>query len=318
MAVQYHTLIHIGCGSQPDIELYTQLAESIILVDAAGSVASVLKKLEKKTSKTVTVLQKSVAASTRPVCFHEYNVSWANGFTPASEQLKRLYPGLTLLCQKEDTAISLPELLETLDLEDNASHLLILDLQEEAEAMLQQLAQTELLSCFAAIVLPYHRQAIRLAKLPLQLHPAADQLDARLTQALNQPDVYIVHPWQQQLHAQQSQIIQLQQQLKKQSSEKAQTEKALKNNKKNTQQLQKQIKSLQQNLNSASTKNAELQKKLEDTQKQLEQAQPQTHNTSLPLVQEQYSRQQLIEHEMLKAEAQLELIKDVLIRNQEF
>ncbi|AEY02698.1 hypothetical protein GU3_14725 [Oceanimonas sp. GK1] len=451
MTAQYQTLIHIGCGTQPPLTLYRQLAEKTVLVDAADAVVNTLQQQASETPQKVEVLQRVIAASTQPVCFYEYNLNWVSSLKPAPEELKVLYPGLALLRQNEHTATGLPDFLGSISCGQPGTNLLILDLQDQAENLLQALAQTNLLQSFCCIVLPHHQQqALRINNLPLQLHPAAGQLPAELTQVLKQPEVYILHPWLQQLADQQNTIAGLQQQQTHLQAGKAQMEQALQQAEQSAKQQQGELNEVKQSFDAISAENTTLRQQLTQAQQQytessterqslqqqlqsqtqlqqtleqqnqqlqaqyqqatqavqsagqtierlneqikglqseneafraeiselqqrlqtrdaeqntlrqqldeankqkehalhqnhinhegwkaeqartaqleqelnhanneLEQARQQAQQTSLQLVQEQSSRQQLIEQEVMKAEAQLELIKDVLLRSQE-
>lgn len=167
---KFHTLIHLGCGANPNITEYLALAEQIWLIDAD---AEVIKELEQAVEDldNIQAKQALVASENEQATFYRYNLSWANGLNPIDEKTADLYPGLVCLSEAESETSAIKSLLRAClsGVETGTKNILLVDLGLENETILRALEEQELIDDFEIIVvIPAHRRS-ELAAIPLSL-----------------------------------------------------------------------------------------------------------------------------------------------------
>ncbi|MGB0467917.1 MAG: hypothetical protein ACPGF7_10385, partial [Pontibacterium sp.] len=171
----FHNIIHLGAGSKPPIGKYIETAENIWLVDASQQIIDVL---QASISRNLGVFdcvkawQALVDCKSHSSTFYEYNFEWASGLKVPGVAQQYLYPGLKCLKCTEQLSTGISDLLAGLCLDLNAENLLIIDLNKQAGALLEELEASGWLNAFTMIaVLPPHRDSITLNDLPVSLHP---------------------------------------------------------------------------------------------------------------------------------------------------
>ncbi|MCG5510661.1 hypothetical protein [Ectothiorhodospira lacustris] len=364
MSPTYHTLIHLGAGTQPPVAFYTALAENSWLIDADPQVIA-KRQDELEDQSGLQVRQALIDTEQRPGTFHRYNLSWANGLIPPSQTVQRLYPGLVCLAKEDQLTTDIKQLIKEISPDGHRPNLLIMDLGDKAQALLDELQQSGQLSAFSrVVVIPAPRGAQPLA-LPPSLHGPLYNPEARLGGLPEQQQVFVRHPLAEDnrrltqerdakakaLEAEQGKTAQLAKErdtLKSQCEEQAQRaeqltqenaafkddiaklkqqrdefkaqaeqhQQALKHAQQQAieltatrDQLTQKNKELQDAKDALATEKAELQKQLEASQQKKQQQEKE--------VTEMQHRQHLFQEEMIKAEAQIELIKDLLLREQQ-
>lgn len=162
-----HTLIHIGCGANPNIDEYISLAENVWLIDADTEVIAKLEEItqaqENDAYKNVHTRQALADIEQCKATFYRYSLSWANGITPIDEKTQHLYPGLKCLSSEEHTTTAIATLVKECLLpteqENIDNHMLLLSCGHQNEPLLQSLEVSNVLCRFrSVVVLPAHRQ----------------------------------------------------------------------------------------------------------------------------------------------------------------
>ncbi|WP_176212855.1 hypothetical protein, partial [Halomonas sp. BC1] len=148
---RYQTLIHLGSGTHPAVDSYTQLAEEVWLVDADGDAINQLQENYAETP-NLHLRQEIIATEQQPATFYHYNLAWANGLEPIDEATQRLYPGLRCIKTTQQLAQPIDQLVAEA-LKDQDRNLLILDLGEQNEPLLQALEESEQLTRFTSVIL---------------------------------------------------------------------------------------------------------------------------------------------------------------------
>lgn len=168
---RYQTLIHLGSGTNPAVDTYTQLAEDVWLVDADDDTINQLQETYAETP-NLYLRQESIAIEKQPATFYHYNLAWANGLKPIDEATQHLYPGLRCLKTTQQLTQPINELV-TEALKAQGQNLLILDLGEQNEPLLQALEKSGQLTRFTTVILlPAHRSTETI-KVPPSLHGPA-------------------------------------------------------------------------------------------------------------------------------------------------
>lgn len=167
---QYHTLIHLGCGSNPNITEYLALAEQIWLIDADVEVINELEQVieDFDNIQTKRVL---VASENELATFYRYNLSWANGLNSIDEKVAALYPGLVCLSEIESEASAIKPLLMACfsGVDTGAKNILLVDLGLQNETILKVLEDQKLIDDFEIIVvIPAYRRS-EFTSIPLSL-----------------------------------------------------------------------------------------------------------------------------------------------------
>lgn len=161
-----HTLIHIGCGTNPNIDEYISLAEHVWLIDADTEVLDKLEEIiqapESESYRNIHTRLALVDTEQGKATFHRYSLPWASGVTPIDEKTQRLYPGLQCLSSEEQTTIAIStlvkECLSSTESEQIDNHMLLLGCGYKNETLLQALEDSDELSRFSTVVvLPIHR-----------------------------------------------------------------------------------------------------------------------------------------------------------------
>ena len=142
-----HTVIHLGSGLCRELDDYlAQAPRRVLLIEADPDTSE---QLRRRTADQATVEVRCLALAARsgPATLHRYNLPEANSLHPA-EGLQQLFPGLRLLETVELEARDVVGVIDALDLEADAEHLLVIELPGEDVGVLEALHAADLLSRF--------------------------------------------------------------------------------------------------------------------------------------------------------------------------
>lgn len=180
---QYQHIIYIGCGADVAMDTLAGQAQRLWLIDAADQVIEGLRLQAETQDLPVCIQQALVLPQTQQATFYEYNLPWVNGPTQADDNLHRLYPGLCRTRETQRQGLGVAELLWQClaDAEQTSNNLLIIDLEQQTQALLHALAESEVLHCFAQVlVVPPHQG--QPTSLPSSLQAAHEPLPAGVPQ----------------------------------------------------------------------------------------------------------------------------------------
>lgn len=206
---QYQHIIYIGCGASVAMDTLAGQAERLWLIDAADQVIEQLRLQAETQDLPVCIQQVLVLPQTQQSTFYEYSLPWVNGPTQADDSLHRLYPGLCRTRETQQQGLGVVELLRQClanaeQTEACTNNLLIIDLEQQTQALLHALAESDVLHCFAQVlVVPPHRgQPI---SLPSSLQEAHEPLPAGVPQ---NTQAYQLAQWVLELQRLQQQLAQ--------------------------------------------------------------------------------------------------------------
>ncbi|MGM0695017.1 MAG: hypothetical protein ACQEUN_16695 [Pseudomonadota bacterium] len=290
-AKPYHTLIHIGCGAQPEVGEYRRLAEQIWLIDAdserlATLEAALAEAWEAPQDATGTeqgqapdiepepvhIHQALVDTEKRPATFHRYSLAWANGLGPPDEATQRLYPGLQCLGSTQQQTTPVNDVVAhclPASAGDSAAHLLLLDVGAQNSPLLRALEQSGALGRFVTvIVLPAHRRAT-----PAPVPPSL-QLASLAPDGLTLPEhsqVLMRHPFLEQLTDLTQQRDELKQQLEQRTQERDEKAQQAANATKERDELKQQLEQRTQERDEKAQQAANATKERDEIKQQLAQ-----------------------------------------------
>lgn len=166
----YDTLIHIGCGANPNLGEYRTLAKHVWFVDADPQAIAELQEISQR-CEGVNILHALIDSEKRSGTFYRYSLPWINSIAPVDEFTLRLYPGLKSLDSAQQLTTPIDELL-TNCLEEEQSHnnILLLDLGHQNENLLQTMEEKGVMGLLQLVlVLPAHRR-VQPVSVPPSLH----------------------------------------------------------------------------------------------------------------------------------------------------
>lgn len=215
-AMRYQTLIHIGCGAQPDLAAYRVLADQVWLVEADADAVAALEPLVQGDAQ-LHLCHAVVDASTRVAPFYRYSLPWANGLVALDEATQRLYPSLRCLSDDEVKTEAVEALVSAcLGQAAKASpgaaeesgageaHLLILDVGRHNAALLQALEHSGALVHFTTVVVVSAHRRDAPVGVP---HSLCEQVKAPVGLVLpDHAQVLMRHPQLQRLQRAQAQL----------------------------------------------------------------------------------------------------------------
>jgi hypothetical protein len=306
-----HTLIHIGCGANPNIDEYISLAQHVWLIDADTEVfvklEQILQAQDSDLYKNIHTRLALVDVEQRKANFYRYSLSWASGIAPVDEKTQRLYPGLQCLSREEQMTIGIATLVkESLPPTKNENidnHMLLLGCGYQNEALLQALEDSNELCRFSTVVsLPTHNQCEPIAVPPTLYTLEQSSLELTLK---NNSQLLARHPLIKKIknlkveaakdrEKLEQQLVESRQQLTERDN---QLDKLTKKNKEDAQQVNN------------------VTKMCEDLKQQLEKCTKERNDFKLQLEAKQQElnyRTQKIDEEEIKIEEQLNLIKKLL------
>ena len=314
--MRYRTLIHIGCGAQPDLAAYRLLADQVWLVEADADAVAALEPLVQDDGQ-LHVRHAVVDVSARVVPFYRYSLPWANGLVALDEATQRLYPSLRCLTDDEVKTEAVDALVSAcLGQAANASlgsaeesgageaHLLILDVGGHNAALLPALEHSGALARFSTVVIiPAHRRDTQI-DVPPSLYGPVDT-----PAGLNLPDntqVLARHPLLKALKHAQAHLGALtaeHQQLTATRDTLTKEKSALTAERAGLAKEKQALSAEKQTLTTERDTLAHAKAALTAERDKLKQT-----------IAEGQQRQVLLEEELVKANAQIELIKDLLLR----
>ena len=311
---QLHTLIHLGTGASPALSAYTQAAEHIWLVDACPEVQATLNNLA-ATQPNVHVSSALVDVEERAATFYRYSLPWASGPHPVSDELLQRYPGIKALNTHEQTTTAIHHLMAEMAVAKQQHNVLIMDLGAQNVPLMHVLEQQGWLSAFTyVVVIPAPRTPLRLEELPSGVQAVAipPSSVANLLPEPSEATVLQRHPLLLETQRLQAALTNAEQ---RQQETIQQVEALTKANKDKVVQLKKQQESLNKSIEEISKEAQQANRDNEELRQQLKESTSSATQAKEQLEQEQQYRQALIDKELLKVEAQLELIKDILIKD---
>lgn len=168
------------------MDTLTNQGETLWLIDAADQVIEQLRLQAEALKQPVRIQQALVIPQQQQATFYEYNLPWANGPSQADESLHRLYPGLYCTRETQQQGLGIVDLVQQcLADADQANvitnNLLIIDLEQQTQALLQVLADNDQLQYFAQVLVVPPRQGQPLS-LPNSLQAAHEPLPAGVPQ----------------------------------------------------------------------------------------------------------------------------------------
>jgi hypothetical protein len=160
-------LIHLGAGRCSELEDHLARKPGVVLlVEADPQLAEALAARTADLPE-VRVLCAAVAGQPEFRTLHRYNLPDAGSLRPATG-LRELYPGLRLLEQLPVELIDPTELLQPLQVDPEGDSLLIIDLPGEELPVLQALQAADLLHSFRELRLYCGRQSLYLESAPAE------------------------------------------------------------------------------------------------------------------------------------------------------
>ncbi len=324
------TLVHMGAGRCIELEEYLTLQpRQLLLVEADSQLAEDLQnRIENVTQAQVSCV--AIAGNPGQATLYRYNLPEVNSLHPASG-LMDLFPGLKLVEQQQVEAVSPVTLLKPLQLQAEKENRLVIDLPGEELPVLEALQQSQQLELFSLVYLYCGREPLYEGSEPatrILEWLKAEGFDMVVEDDSPDPD----RPcWSFRRNALHLRYRGLQQQVEKltqdrdgqaklandRQSQLDQVSKTRDEQAKVVVDLQAQIEKLTQDRDSQIdnlSKQVEQQaKQITDKQAQMEYAQRALQEKDAQIA-ESTQRQRLLDDEIIKAEAQIDLIKDVLLR----
>jgi len=342
-------ILHIGAGLCLELPVYQGLnASEIVLVEADEELAN---KLDLTTGiyPNIRIINALVSNTSVPLSFHKFNLSEINGLNKPSPELMEVFPGIRLLQLVQSNALSVNDLVVSLNIDgqtDNENseykNLLVIQTPGEEINLLESLVSSRAIykfdyleiTCgtedwfkknassqqvvhyleevgfdcleskddqnglFSTVTFRLNQLQIKYTNLLEKLNLASEELDHQKTAK---------QELQQQLANYQGQLEKSERDLEEQQAqlaEKAVQVEILINEKAAQQQ---QLAEFQTQLEESNQIQQKLRAQLKERESQID-----------ALSEEKSFNDQLVNEEFIKAEAQLELIKDVLIREKAF
>jgi hypothetical protein len=153
----FDTILHIGAGTGVELQGYRALGvRRLVLVEGDPEAAEALR-AHPALRAAAEVIERPVAPATGPADWHRYNLPTLNGMLPPGS-LSALYPRLKVLSRDRVQALALRELLEGVALDAGARNMLFLDVPGQEEALVATVPE-QLLEAFAWIVVRGCRSA---------------------------------------------------------------------------------------------------------------------------------------------------------------
>lgn len=145
-----HTIIHIGAGQAAELGDWLKAgAEHIVLVEPNPTLAETLRQ-NTSGEPRVTVVEAAITTNPANNLLHEYNLPEASSLRPATG-LKQLFPGLKTVNTHSVATLTPAQLMEQYGPEPGEPATLVLQAPGEEHAIIQALAEAEVLSCFSEL-----------------------------------------------------------------------------------------------------------------------------------------------------------------------
>lgn len=150
MRASMHTILHIGAGQATELpEWLNTEAERIILVEPNPNLAEQLRQ-NTSSEPRVTVVEAAITSNPANNQLHEYNLPEASSLRPATS-LKQLFPGLKTVNTYSVATLTPAQLMEQYGPEPGEPATLVLQAPGEEHAIIQALAEAEVLSYFSEL-----------------------------------------------------------------------------------------------------------------------------------------------------------------------
>lgn len=145
-----HTIIHIGAGQAAELGDWLKAgAEHIVLVEPNPTLAETLRQ-NTSGEPRVTVVEAAITTNPANNLLHEYNLPEASSLRPATG-LKQLFPGLKTVNTHSVATLTPAQLMEQYGPEPGEPATLVLQAPGEEHAIIQALAEAEVLSYFSEL-----------------------------------------------------------------------------------------------------------------------------------------------------------------------
>ncbi|KGB83243.1 hypothetical protein JT55_02710 [Rhodovulum sp. NI22] len=161
-------IVHIGAGAGTELPAYLATgASSVLLVEARAEAAAELA-LATGTDPRIETLQGAVSADPTPRPFFQTNFPELDSLNPPTEALRELFPGLRILSDKKIAPLDPVTLLQDRPLDAEGQQILVLETPGETLGLLQALADADLLHHFETIFLKDWLQPLYLNAAPAE------------------------------------------------------------------------------------------------------------------------------------------------------
>ncbi len=320
-----HTFSHLvwlGASTASEPTGMLNNAARVTLFEAREAACKTLQK--KFPQKNVTVIQAALTTATTTTDFIEYNLAEFSAIQPATG-LKNLFPGLRAIHSEKLSCTAVSDAISSLKLSGN-NNLLIVDIADSSLSLLNAIDAANQLHFFNTIHIqtanePLYANSSTSKEITTFLHSQGYLLQQTTSIDSDLPWlVFFLNPlWDTLQQAQQNLIIERQikdtaekelGEIKKDLAEQQQARnnlvKELEKNQKTEQEQIKEIKKLRADLEKISahaTSRTEKIVQLEKTNRKLNEASKQLEK-----------RHQALQQELVKAEAQIDVIKDLLLK----
>lgn len=309
---QIDTIVHIGAGRCGEWEEYKNAgARRIVLIEPDPEIARYLRE-NFGGIEDIQVIEKAVTASSGPVKLNIYNV---RGFSSLREPtgLRDLFPGLRRVDEVSPEMWMPKQMCEELGIDSHKFNWLIVDAPGEEGAILENLREEGLLERFEMVSLYAGVSALYEGNLPAE-KILSELGEMGYEETAMDGEAEPERPrWT--LYRDEAKIRNRELEVKLNDAIKMREEKAtkviklkskLENTEKRLDEEKNRAATLHEEKTNAQSKNTELQNTINKLKDQLKKAQ--SENAELK------SRQSMTQEEMRKAEGQIDLIKELLLR----
>lgn len=312
MQKQIDTIVHIGAGRCGEFEEYKATgARRIVLIEPEPGCARYLRQMLSELD-NVQIVERAVSSSHGP---HELRLFNVRGFSSLREPtgLRELFPGLRKTGELFPDTWSVWRMCEQLKVEENEFNRLIVDAPGEEQAILEGLRDEGLLERFEWV--SFYAGLSPLYKGNGPAEELRGMLEEQGYETISREDEAEPERPRWTLYRDEVKVRNRDLEVKLNEAIKERDEKAkavselkskLENSEKELAEEKNRAISLQEEKTNAQSKNTELQNTINKLRDQLKQAQ--SENTELK------SRQSMTQEEMRKAEGQIDLIKELLLR----
>jgi hypothetical protein len=318
MSHRYSHLVWLGAGTASTPAGITDLADQVTLVEARQAACLSLQK--KFPQKNIKVIQRLITTNSERVNFTEYNLAEYSAIQPMTG-LKKLFPGIKTIANESFETIGFIDFIEDLALA-GSNNVLVMDIADSSLSLITALYQSNHLKNFSKVYVQTSTESL------YENSPTSKEIVALLERqgyllqyTINpDPDLpcleFNVNPLLsklQQLQADNDLLIKSNEELKNKASvdlkEKEAQDKALK-------QLKQQLVTAQDQNNLINKLNADLEQinkhaaARQEKISQLEQINRCLQESNIQVQKKQHA----LEQELLKAEAHIEFISDLLLK----
>jgi FkbM family methyltransferase len=334
-------LIHLGAGRCSELDQYLAREPGrLVLVEADSKLAAAL--VDRVADQpNIRVLNAAVAAQSSQGTYHRYNLPDANSLRPATG-LHELFPGLRLLETEPVETLAINELVKSIDLEGQRNNRLIIDLPGLESEVFLALEAGDSLHLFNRIELVAGREALyegSMGAAELRDWLASHGFDLIDDDASEDPDlprflfrrndlaleVRDLRLQVEQLVRERDELHQLLEseraKFRQRNQETDRQSEVNTDQAKRIEELERELRSTLEQREKASKEIQELGREIDRITRAYDQATARAQEAAQRIADleaenvETQIRQKLLDQQMTRAEAQIDLVKDVLLRD---